>query len=64
LLDLMQRLVIKDCGTELLKEWNIRIKMLAELRRFCPHRNDGYGGKKYQKRGALSIKLKRRTGPR
>jgi len=49
---------------ELLKERNIGIKILAELRRFCPHRDQGYGGKKYFKRGALSIKLKRRAGPR
>ena len=49
---------------ELLKERNIGIKILAELRRFCPRRDQGYGGKKYQKRRALSIKLKRRAGPR
>jgi hypothetical protein len=48
---------------ELLKERNIGIKMLAELRRFCPRRNAGLGGWKYQKRCALSIKLKRRAGP-
>ena len=47
---------------ELLKERNIGIKILAELRRFCPRRNPGYGGKKYFKRGALSIKLKPRAG--
>ena len=49
---------------ELLRERNIGKKMLGELRRFCPRRNPGYGGKKYFKRGALSIKLKRRAGPR
>src|SRR5215475_12058774 len=49
---------------ELLKERNVGIKMLAELRRFCPQRNPGYGGKKYQKRRALSIKMQRRAGPR
>src|SRR5215831_1745698 len=47
---------------ELLKERNIGIKILAELRRFCPRRDQGYGGKKYQKRRALSIKLKPRAG--
>jgi hypothetical protein len=35
-------------------------KMLAELRRFCPPRNPGFGGKRYYKRGSLSAKLKRR----
>jgi hypothetical protein len=54
----------KAADTELLREPNIGIKMLGELRRFCPRRNTGYGGKKYQKRGALAIKLKRRAGPR
>jgi hypothetical protein len=49
---------------ELLKERNIGKKMLAELHRFCPHRHTGIGGKKYQKRRAISIKLKRRAGPR
>jgi DNA-directed RNA polymerase alpha subunit len=51
-------------NTELLREPNIGKKILTELRRFCPRRNAGYGGKKYQKRGALSIKLKRRAGLR
>jgi len=50
--------------TELLKERNIGKKMLGELRRFCPRRNLGYGGKKYQKRRALPIKMQRRAGPR
>jgi DNA-directed RNA polymerase alpha subunit len=50
--------------TELLREPNIGKKILGELRRFCSHRNAGYGGKKYQKRGALSLKLQRRAGPR
>jgi hypothetical protein len=49
---------------ELLREPNIGKKMLGELRHFCPRRNPGYGGKKYFKRGALSIKFKRRAGPR
>jgi hypothetical protein len=49
---------------ELLREPYIGSKMLSELRRFWPRCNPGYGGKKYFKRGALSIKLKRRTGPR
>ena len=49
---------------ELLKERNIGIKILAELRRFCPRRSQGYGGKKYQKRRALSIKMQHRAGPR
>jgi hypothetical protein len=50
----------RTTDTELLREPNIGIKMLCELRRLCPRRNPGYGGKKYQKRGTLSIKLKRR----
>jgi len=45
---------------ELLREPNIGIKMLGELRRFCPRRDPGYGGKRYYKRGALSTKVKRR----
>jgi hypothetical protein len=35
-------------------------KMLAELRRFCPQRNPAYAGKRYYKRGPLSVKLRRR----
>jgi hypothetical protein len=45
---------------QLLKEPNVGKKMLAELRRFCPPRNPGYGGKRYYTRGSLSAKLKRR----
>jgi hypothetical protein len=51
----------RTTDTELLREPNIGTKMLAELRRFCPSRNPGYGGKKYYKRGSLSAKLKRRN---
>jgi hypothetical protein len=47
-------------AAQLLKEPNVGRKMLAELRRFCPPRNPGYGGKRYYKRGSLSAKLKRR----
>jgi hypothetical protein len=54
----------KATDADLLKERNVGIKMLAELRRFCPQRNKGYGGKKYQKRRALAIKMQRRAGPR
>ncbi|HKD29978.1 MAG TPA: hypothetical protein VKC66_29200 [Xanthobacteraceae bacterium] len=54
----------RTTDAELLKERNIGIKILAELRRFCPRRNQSYGGKKYQKRRALSIKMQRRAGPR
>jgi hypothetical protein len=54
----------KATDAELLREPNIGKKMLGELRRFCPHRHTGVGGKKYQKRRAISIKLKHRAGPR
>jgi hypothetical protein len=49
---------------ELLREPNIGIKMVAELRRFCPRRNTGFGGRRYYKRGELSTKVKRRAGHR
>jgi hypothetical protein len=44
---------------QLLREPHVGKKMLGELRRLCPRRNTGYGSKGYQKRGSLSIKLKR-----
>jgi len=45
---------------QLLREPMLGKKMLSELRRFCPRRNPGYGGKRYYKRGSLSAKLTRR----
>jgi hypothetical protein len=50
----------RTTDAQLLREPNVGKKMLAELRRFCPHRNPAYGGKRYYKRGSLSAKLKRR----
>jgi hypothetical protein len=46
---------------ELLRVPNIGKKMLDELRRFCPRRSPGYGGKRYYKRGSLSAKLRHRA---
>jgi hypothetical protein len=50
----------RTIDAQLLKEPNVGKKMLAELRRFCPQRNPAYAGKRYYKRGPLSVKLRRR----
>jgi hypothetical protein len=49
----------KATDEHLLRQPMIGIKLLAELRRVCPQRNPGYGGKRYYKWGSLSTKLKR-----